>query len=105
MTSNERVSSEIPRWKCTSYCLCGSRRGHFERSDEGTWMLAEDVLGASVPLIVAAHGVLEGHELGFELRVSKRAGNHDLRSIAALLIAAANKLEADPAALDTRIEA
>lgn len=27
------------RWKCTSYCLCGSRKGHFEKSDDGVWVL------------------------------------------------------------------
>ena len=31
------------RWKCESYCLCGSRRGHFEKCDDGTWVLAGDV--------------------------------------------------------------
>lgn len=31
------------RWKCESYCLCGSRRGHFERRDDGEWVLAADV--------------------------------------------------------------
>ncbi len=29
------------RWKCTSYCLCGSRRGHFEKSSDGVWVLYE----------------------------------------------------------------
>jgi len=31
----------IQRWECTSYCLCGSRKGHFEKSDEGVWVLYE----------------------------------------------------------------
>ena len=57
------------------------------------------------PLIVAAHGKLDGTDLAFELRVTQRARNHDLRSIAALLILAADKLESDPSAIDTRIEA
>jgi len=102
MTSNDQL---LRRWKCESYCLCGSRQGHFERSDDGTWMLAADVLGQQAPLIVAAHGALEGSGTAFQVRVSKRATNHDLRSIAALLILAADKIEADPEALDTRIEA
>ena len=32
------------RWKCESYCRCGSREGHFEKSEDGTWMLASSVL-------------------------------------------------------------
>lgn len=31
----------LQRWKCTSYCLCGSRKGHFEKSDEGVWVRSE----------------------------------------------------------------
>jgi hypothetical protein len=31
------------RWKCESYCLCGSRRGHFKRQDDGEWVMAADV--------------------------------------------------------------
>ena len=101
MTENQKLR----RWKCESYCLCGSRRGHFERRDDGEWMLAADVLEENLPLMVAAHGKIEGSELAFELRVSKRARNHDLRSVAALLLLAADKLESDPSAVDTRIEA
>lgn len=28
----------INRYKCESYCLCGSRKGHFERRDDGEWV-------------------------------------------------------------------
>lgn len=31
----------IERWSCESYCLCGSRKGHFEKSDQGVWVLYE----------------------------------------------------------------
>ena len=35
----------IDRYKCESYCMCGSRRGHFERreDDEGVWVKWSDV--------------------------------------------------------------
>lgn len=33
----------IDRWNCTSYCLCESRKGHFEKaSDDGVWVLYEE---------------------------------------------------------------
>lgn len=54
--------------------------------------------------LVIAKGFLEGSGLLWQVKGSKRATNHDLRSMAALLIAA-NKLAADPEAVDTRIEA
>ena len=37
---------KIRRWKCVSYCICtpsGTARGHFEWSDAGVWILAEDL--------------------------------------------------------------
>lgn len=35
----------IDRYKCESYCLCGSRNGHFERreDDQGVWVKWSDV--------------------------------------------------------------
>lgn len=35
----------IARYKCESYCLCGSRKGHFERreDDQGVWVRWSDV--------------------------------------------------------------
>lgn len=44
MTGTERTLPELARWKCESYCLCGSRKGHFERSNAGVWVRYEDVL-------------------------------------------------------------
>lgn len=35
--------STLNRWKCESYCLCGSRKGHFVRADDGVWILYEDI--------------------------------------------------------------
>jgi len=33
----------VVRWNCTSYCLCNSRKGHFEKaSDDGVWVLYTD---------------------------------------------------------------
>jgi hypothetical protein len=33
----------VDRWNCTSYCLCKSRKGHFEKaSDDGVWVLHTD---------------------------------------------------------------
>ncbi len=33
----------VDRWNCTSYCLCESRKGHFEKaSDDGVWVLYTD---------------------------------------------------------------
>ena len=40
---SERADA-LRRWKCTSYCLCGSRKGHFEAHDEGAWVLYTDAL-------------------------------------------------------------
>ena len=40
---SERVDA-LRRWKCTSYCLCGSRKGHFEAHDDGAWVLYTDAL-------------------------------------------------------------
>lgn len=37
--------SILRRWKCVRYCPCEgprSKAGHFERSDDGAWVLAED---------------------------------------------------------------
>ena len=37
----------LDRWNCTSYCLCKSRKGHFEKaSDDGVWVLYEDAQAA-----------------------------------------------------------
>jgi len=33
----------VDRWNCASYCLCKSRKGHFEKaSDDGVWVLYVD---------------------------------------------------------------
>lgn len=42
--------------------------------------------------LTIAKGSLEGSGLRWQIKADKRATSHDLRSIAALLIAAANKL-------------
>ena len=44
MTDTTDRPDEVRRWKCTSYCLCGSRKGHFEAHDEGAWVLYTDAL-------------------------------------------------------------
>lgn len=31
------------RWRCESYCLCGSRKGHFEKRGDGEWVKWSDV--------------------------------------------------------------
>ena len=47
MTSQENpmlTTDPLRRWKCESYCTCGSRKGHFERSDTGAWVLYTDAV-------------------------------------------------------------
>ena len=44
MTDISERADALRRWKCTSYCLCGSRKGHFEAHDEGAWVLYTDAL-------------------------------------------------------------
>lgn len=61
-------------------------------------------LRLSLPILIG-HGTVELSGLGWELTGNRRATNQDLRSIASLLVAAAYKLEQDPSAVDTRIEA
>jgi hypothetical protein len=36
-----RGAKVIERWSCESYCLCGSRKGHFEKSETGVWVFYE----------------------------------------------------------------
>lgn len=55
--------------------------------------------------IVVGRGSCEKSRLSWQLRADGRATNRDLRDIAALLIAAANKLESEPDAVDTEITA
>lgn len=40
------TAEPLSRWKLTSYCLCNpsTTKGHFERSDEGVWVLYEDAV-------------------------------------------------------------
>ena len=40
---SERADA-LRRWKCTSYCSCGSRKGHFELSNNGAWVLYTDAI-------------------------------------------------------------
>ena len=40
---SERADA-LRRWRCKSYCLCGSRNGHFEAHNEGAWVLYTDAL-------------------------------------------------------------
>ena len=56
------------------------------------------------PTIEVAHGKLEASGTNFRVLVSSPATNQDLRSIAALLVEAADRLANDPSAVDTRIE-
>jgi hypothetical protein len=39
-----RSAEMLPRWRLTSYCLCdpSTAKGHFERNDEGVWVLWTD---------------------------------------------------------------
>lgn len=53
--------------------------------------------------INVAHGTVEASGLTWCIMASKRATNRDLRSISALLLQAAERLEEDPEAVDTRI--
>ena len=53
---------------------------------------------------VVAHGTVEASGVAWELKVSQVIGNSDLRAIAQLLVAAADRIKADPTVLDTRIE-
>lgn len=55
--------------------------------------------------ILLAHGRVESSGLAWRLLINQTAGNADLRAIAALLITAADRLEIDPNAVDTRITA
>ncbi len=89
----------VRRWECVSYCHCKSRKGHFVVDDDGTWVLHKE-LGLHI-----GRGSVEESGLGWNLYANTKATNRDLRAIAALLIAAADKLEAEPDAVDTRIEA
>ena len=54
-------------------------------------------------VIRIAHGELEVSKLQWEVWGDKRATNADLRDLASLLILAAETLEKDPGATDTRI--
>ena len=42
MTDSPPVNTGVARWKCTSYCRCESRKGHFERNDDGAWVIYAD---------------------------------------------------------------
>lgn len=42
MSDRSVTSNEISRWRCESYCRCGSRQGHFERHPTGEWIKALD---------------------------------------------------------------
>jgi hypothetical protein len=42
----EPPSASPRRWKLTSYCKCGTDKGHFELSDRGPWVLYGDLLPA-----------------------------------------------------------
>ncbi len=102
MTDDER----LPRFTCESYCRCGSRQGHFEKQDNGVWVRHTDVLKTldGCPIVVG-RGSIEMSGLAWQLRAANRATNQDLRAIAALLIAAADRLEREPDAVDTKITA
>lgn len=41
--TDAKSSNPVSRWKCESYCLCGSRTGHFERRDDGVWVHYDDI--------------------------------------------------------------
>lgn len=55
--------------------------------------------------IVVGRGSIARSGLRWQLRADGRANNQDLRDVAALLIAAAEKLESEPDAVDTEITA
>lgn len=104
--SDGTKETEIKRFKCVSYCRCDSRKGHFVVEDDGIWVRFEDLSklldGA---LVRVARGSVELTGLSWQLRAAQPATNQDLRAIASLLVAAAYKLEQNPEAVDTRIEA
>lgn len=97
---------DLPRFRCVSYCRCESRKGHFVKEPDGTWVRFEDIErlldGA---LVHVARGSVEFTGLAWQLRAVRPVTNQDLRAIASLLTAAAYKLEQNPEAVDTRIEA
>ena len=55
--------------------------------------------------LTIAEGAVEESNLFWQIKANKRATNRDLRAIASLLIAAADRLESDPEAVDTEITA
>jgi len=97
---------DLSRFTCVSYCRCETRKGHFVKEPDGVWVRFADVEklldGA---LVHVARGSVELTGLSWQLRAAGRATNQDLRAIASLLTAAAYKLEQNPEAVDTRIEA
>lgn len=89
------MAEEVARSADPNVCYCGEYGG-------GVHTKSARCLVARITI---AEGTLDGSDLFFQIKASKRATNHDLRSIAALLIAAANKLDGDPEAVDMRITA
>jgi hypothetical protein len=53
----------IERWSCESYCLCGSRKGHFEKSETGVWVLYE----SHAKLLSARLQQVEGYKVAQDL--------------------------------------
>lgn len=106
MNEHRTEDLDLPRFTCVSYCRCETRKGHFVKEPDGVWVRFADVEklldGA---LVHVARGSVELTGLSWQLRAAGRATNQDLRAIASLLTAAAYKLEQNPEAVDTRIEA
>lgn len=63
------TNETVNRWKCESYCLCGSRYGHFERRDDGVWMRAEDVL----PVIERLEAEIRAQHAAYNAMLDKAA--------------------------------
>lgn len=70
----ESVTEEtLRRWKCESYCSCGSRNGHFERSDDGVWVMYTDAVADRAAALKDLGDAMQGRidALAEELRLER----------------------------------
>ena len=76
MTSQENpmlTTDPLRRWKCESYCTCGSRRGHFELRDTGAWVLYTDAVADREAALKDLGDAMQGRidALAEELRLAR----------------------------------
>ena len=76
MTSQENpmlTTDPLRRWKCESYCTCGSRNGHFELRDTGAWVLYTDAVADRAAALKDLGDAMQGRidALAEELRLER----------------------------------